>query len=53
VARDSHTKLLKCWALVVAWRFLNSAMSPIGRIVMLAALAALIEDYVTWKEGGR
>jgi hypothetical protein len=42
-------------ALVVAWRFLNSAfaMSPIGRIVMLAALAALIEDYVTWKEGGR
>jgi hypothetical protein len=43
-------------ALVVAWRFLNSAfaMSPIGRIVMLAAaLAALIEDYVTWKEGGK
>lgn len=43
-------------ALVVAWRFLNSAfaMSPIGRIVMLAAaLAALVEDYVTWKEGGK
>lgn len=43
-------------ALVVAWRFLNSAfaMSPIGRIVMLAAaLAALIDDYVTWKEGGK
>ncbi|MEQ9868723.1 lytic transglycosylase [Pectobacterium odoriferum] len=43
-------------ALVVAWRLLNSAfaMSPIGRIIMLAAaLAALVEDYVTWKEGGQ
>ena len=43
-------------ALVVAWRLLNSAfaMSPIGRIVALtAALAALTEDYVTWKEGGK
>ncbi|QZN96390.1 transglycosylase SLT domain-containing protein [Symbiopectobacterium purcellii] len=43
-------------AMVVAWRLLNSAfaMSSIGRIIALAAaLAALVEDYATWKEGGQ
>ncbi|MCW2485719.1 lytic transglycosylase domain-containing protein [Candidatus Symbiopectobacterium sp. NZEC127] len=43
-------------AMLVAWRLLNSAfaMSPIGRIIALAAaLAALVEDYATWKEGGQ
>ncbi|MEH0867920.1 lytic transglycosylase domain-containing protein [Phytobacter diazotrophicus] len=43
-------------ALVVAWKVLNSAFikSPIGIIIALAAaLGALIEDYVTWKEGGK
>ncbi|MFJ5317210.1 lytic transglycosylase [Pectobacterium versatile] len=43
-------------AVVVAWRLLNSAlaMSPIGWVIALAsALALLVEDYVTWKEGGQ
>ena len=43
-------------ALVVAWKVLNSAFikSPIGIIIALAAaLGTLIEDYVTWKEGGK
>ncbi|QHP58537.1 lytic transglycosylase domain-containing protein [Pectobacterium carotovorum] len=54
---DSTRQLIALFgALVTAWYVLNSAFaaSPIGRIIMLVvALAALIEDYVTWREGGQ
>ncbi|MGQ5288448.1 transglycosylase SLT domain-containing protein [Pectobacterium actinidiae] len=54
---DSTRQLIALFgALVTAWYVLNSAFaaSPIGRIIMLVvALAALIEDYATWKEGGQ
>ncbi|MDY4387898.1 lytic transglycosylase domain-containing protein [Pectobacterium aroidearum] len=54
---DSTQQLIALFgALVTAWYVLNSAFaaSPIGRIIMLVvALAALIEDYATWKEGGQ
>jgi hypothetical protein len=43
-------------ALVSAWRVLNTEFlkSPIGIILALGtAILALIEDYQTWKEGGK
>ncbi|HCD8182448.1 TPA: transglycosylase SLT domain-containing protein [Enterobacter roggenkampii] len=43
-------------ALVSAWRVLNTEFlkSPIGIIIALGtAILALIEDYQTWKEGGK
>ncbi|WP_312384851.1 transglycosylase SLT domain-containing protein [Atlantibacter subterraneus] len=43
-------------ALVSAWRVLNTEFlkSPVGIILALGtALLALIEDYQTWKEGGK
>ncbi|WP_447885033.1 transglycosylase SLT domain-containing protein [Serratia fonticola] len=43
-------------ALLVGWRMLNSAflMSPIGLITAaILAIALLIDDYMTWKEGGK
>ncbi|MEH5098987.1 hypothetical protein PO486_13965 [Atlantibacter hermannii] len=42
--------------LLVAWRLLNTAFltSPVGMVITLgAAILALIEDYQTWKEGGK
>lgn len=42
--------------LLVAWRLLNTAFltSPVGMVIALgAAILALIEDYQTWKEGGK
>ncbi|HDR2161637.1 TPA: transglycosylase SLT domain-containing protein [Enterobacter cancerogenus] len=51
---DGSKNLLKIFgALLVAWRLLNSAFlkSPIGIITTL--ILALIEDYQTWKEGGK
>lgn len=55
---DSGTRKLieVIGGLVVAWRLLNSAfmMSPIGRVIALAAaIALLFEDYQTWREGGQ
>ncbi|MEI9692538.1 hypothetical protein V5074_05240 [Atlantibacter hermannii] len=41
---------------LVAWRLLNTAFltSPVGMVITLgAAILALIEDYQTWKEGGK
>lgn len=43
-------------ALVSAWQVLNSEFlkSPIGLVIALGgAILALIEDYQTWKEGGK
>lgn len=54
--RSTQTVIASVGGLIVAWRLLNSAFlkSPIGRIIALAAaLAMLIEDYITWKEGGQ
>ncbi|ENV1242853.1 transglycosylase SLT domain-containing protein [Escherichia coli] len=42
--------------LLVAWRLLNTAFmsSPLGMITMLIiALGLLLDDYQTWKEGGK
>jgi hypothetical protein len=42
--------------LIAAWRALNFvfALSPIGRVIMLAsALLLLYQDYETWKNGGK
>lgn len=42
-------------AAVAAWRFLNLAIlkSPVGIILALAAgVALLVDDFLTWKEGG-
>jgi len=42
--------------LLVAWRLLNTTFltSPVGMVITLgAAILALIEDYQTWKEGGK
>ncbi|HHA2019267.1 TPA: transglycosylase SLT domain-containing protein [Enterobacter kobei] len=54
---DSSKNLLKIFgALLVAWRLLNSAFlkSPIGLITsFVMAIGLLIDDYRTWKEGGK
>lgn len=42
-------------ALGVAWRVLNSAFlaSPIGRLIALGVvILGLVDDFMTWKEGG-
>ncbi len=42
--------------LTAAWIALNAGFlaSPLGRILAIgAAIAALVEDYITWKEGGQ
>ncbi|MCF3430430.1 transglycosylase SLT domain-containing protein [Escherichia coli] len=42
--------------LLVAWRLLNTAFmsSPLGMITtLIIALGLLLEDYQTWKEGGK
>lgn len=42
--------------LLAAWRILNTAFltSPVGMVIALgAAILALVEDYQTWKEGGK
>lgn len=47
-------------AVTIAWKLLNAAFkaSPIGRIITLVmglvtAIGLLIDDYETWKEGGK
>lgn len=54
---DSSKNLIKIFgAILVAWRFLNSAFmtSPIGIITsLIIALGLLWDDYKTWKEGGK
>ena len=47
-------------AVTIAWKLLNAVFkaSPIGRIITLAmglvtAIGLLIDDYETWKEGGK
>ena len=47
--------LLKIAAVVAAWKYLNLSFlaSPIGIILSLAAAIALVvDDFLTWKEGG-
>lgn len=42
-------------AVVAAWKYLNLAFlaSPVGMIIALAAaIALLVEDFMTWQEGG-
>lgn len=58
-------KVLEKWpvyigAVTVAWKLLNAVFkaSPIGRIITLVmglvtAIGLLIDDYETWKEGGK
>lgn len=55
---DDRTKsfLETIGGLVVAWKLLNSAFltSPIGMLITaFVTLLALLDDYKTWKEGGK
>ncbi|MFC7509807.1 hypothetical protein ACFQUX_26745 [Pantoea stewartii] len=54
--RSTQQVIASIGGLIVAWKLLNTVFmsSPIGRVMMLAgAIALLVEDYLTWKEGGQ
>ncbi|MDE8556125.1 lytic transglycosylase domain-containing protein [Pantoea vagans] len=54
--RSTQQVIASVGGLIVVWKALNTAFmtSPVGRIIALAAgIAALVEDYLTWKEGGQ